>query len=70
MAQGPVFNELEIHQWQVNCDRCQAQLDFEFAAEAKLGKKGHAPAATARIAELGWKAVGDKHLCPKCQEPA
>ena len=38
VASGPVFNELEIHQWQVKCDRCETVLDFEFAAEAKLGK--------------------------------
>lgn len=70
VAQGPVFNELEIHEWQVKCDGCDAVLDFEFAAEAKLGKKSHAPAATARVQELGWASQGDKHLCPQCQERA
>lgn len=70
VAQGPVFNELEIHQWQVKCDGCEAVLGFEFAAEAKLGKKGHAPAAAARVQELGWAIQGDKHLCPQCQERA
>ncbi|WP_194789465.1 hypothetical protein [Pseudomonas sp. UFMG81] len=68
VAKGPVFNELEILEWQVKCDSCDAVLDFEFAAEAKLGKKGHAPAASARVAELGWASQGDKHLCPQCQE--
>ena len=70
MASGPVFGELAIHSWQVNCDSCAKELNFEFAVDAKLGKTAEQPAATARIAELGWKAVGDKHLCPKCQEPA
>ena len=46
----------------VNCDSCAKALNFEFAVDAKLGKTAEKPAATARIAELGWKAVGDKHL--------
>ena len=70
MASGPVFGELAIHTWQVNCDSCAKELSFEFAVDAKLGNKAEKPAATARIAELGWKSVGEKHLCPKCQEPA
>lgn len=70
MTTGPVFGELAIHTWQVNCDSCAKELSFEFAVDVKLGKTAEKPAATARIAELGWKAVGDKHLCPKCQEPA
>jgi hypothetical protein len=70
MTTGPVFGELAIHTWQVNCDSCAKELSFEFAVDAKLGKAAEKPAATARIAELGWKAFGDKHLCPKCQEPA
>ena len=70
VASGPAFKELEIHQWQVNCDSCDAVLDFEFALEGKLGKKTSHPAANARIAELGWASKGDKHLCPRCQERA
>jgi hypothetical protein len=65
-----VFGELAIHTWQVNCDSCAKELSFEFAVDAKLGNKAEKPAATARIAELGWTTVGDKHLCPKCQESA
>lgn len=68
VAQGPAFNELEILNWQVKCDSCDAVLDFEFANDAKLGKKGQAPAASARIQELGWANKGDKHLCPQCRE--
>jgi len=45
-------------------------LDFEFAVDAKLGKKARQPAATARIAELGWASRGDKHVCPQCQGSA
>lgn len=68
VARGPVFAELAIHQWQVNCDSCQAELDFEFAVDAKLGGKAQKPAAVARIAELGWTTQGEKHQCPKCRE--
>ncbi|AMZ74865.1 MULTISPECIES: hypothetical protein [Pseudomonas] len=70
MTTGPVFGELAIHTWQVNCDSCAKELSFEFAVDAKLGVKAEKPAATARIAELGWITVGEKHLCPKCQEAA
>ncbi|WP_409279095.1 hypothetical protein [Pseudomonas defluvii] len=70
VASGPVFGELAIHQWQVNCDSCQASLDFEFAVDAKLGNKAQQPAAVARIAELGWTTLGDKHTCPKCRGQA
>jgi hypothetical protein len=68
VARGPVFGELAIHQWHVQCDACNADLEFEFAVDAKLGTKAHKPAAVARIAELGWSTEGDKHLCRKCQE--
>lgn len=68
VARGPVFAELAIHQWQVNCDSCKAELDFEFAVDAKLGTKAQKPAAVARIAELGWTTEGEKHQCPKCRE--
>ena len=70
VASGPVFDELAIHQWKVNCDSCATVLDFEFMVDAKLGVSAQKPAAAARIAELGWKTVGEKHLCKKCQEKA
>ena len=68
VARGPVFGELAIHQWKVNCDSCQTQLDFEFAVDAKLGPKAQKPAAQARITELGWASEGARHLCRKCQQ--
>ena len=55
VTKGPAFGELAIHQWQVNCDACAKELKFEFAVDAKLGTKAQKPAASARIAELGWK---------------
>jgi hypothetical protein len=70
MAQGPKFGELEIHTWKVNCDSCDNVLEFEFAVETKLTKEPLQPAATARITELGWATMGDKHRCPKCQQAA
>ena len=66
VARGPVFGELAIFNWQVNCDGCAAQLDFEFAVDAALGKKAQAPAAEARITELGWRKQNNRHLCPQC----
>ncbi|MBU0938602.1 MAG: hypothetical protein KJ715_06590, partial [Gammaproteobacteria bacterium] len=66
----PKFGELEIHTWKVNCDSCDAVLEFEFSVETKLTKEPLQPAATARISELGWATVGDKHRCPKCQKAA
>lgn len=70
VAHGPVFGELAIHEWQVNCDGCAKTLKFEFAVDAKLGVKAQKPAASARIAELGWSTEGSKHLCPQCQKAA
>ena len=70
VAKGPVFGELAILNWQVKCDSCPAELDFEFAVDVALGKKAQAPAAQARISELGWQAVAAQHRCPKCQENA
>jgi hypothetical protein len=66
VASGPAFKELAIFNWQVNCNGCNAQLDFEFAVDAALGKKAQAPAAEARIKELGWQQQKDRHLCPNC----
>ena len=68
VAHGPVFGELAIHEWQVNCDACAKELKFEVAVDAKLGNKAQKPAASARIAELGWSTEGSKHLCPQCQK--
>ena len=70
VTKGPVFGELAIHEWQVNCDACAKELKFEFAVDAKLGTKAQKPAATARIAELGWSTDGSKHLCPQCHNAA
>ena len=70
VTKGPAFGELAIHQWQVNCDGCAKELKFEFAVDAKLGTKAQKPAASARIAELGWSTEGSKHLCPQCQKAA
>lgn len=66
VAKGPAFKELNILQWQVDCDGCGAQLDFEFAVDGKLGEAARAPAAEARIAELGWHNRAGHHLCPRC----
>ena len=66
VCKGPQFKELAIHNWQVNCDGCGKQLDFEFAVDAALGKKAQAPAAEARITELGWRKQNNRHLCPQC----
>ncbi|HEY1028416.1 MAG TPA: hypothetical protein VGE28_12425 [Pseudomonas sp.] len=68
VCKGPQFKELAIHNWQVNCDSCGKQLDFEFAVDASLGKAAQAPAAEARIAELGWRNDAGHHLCRNCQE--
>ena len=65
---GPQFKELAIINWQVNCDACGKQLDFEFAVDAALGKAAQTPAAEARIAELGWRQRDQHHQCPACQE--
>ena len=70
VTKGLAFGELAIHQWQVNCDACAKELKFEFAVDAKLGVKAQKPAASARIAELGWSTEGSKHLCPQCQKAA
>jgi hypothetical protein len=70
VAKGPVFGELSIHEWKVQCDTCSTELTFEFAVDAKLGQKAQQPAAVARIAELGWRTTGEQHRCPKCQAAA
>ena len=67
-GQRPAFRELAIHTWQVNCDGCDATLDFEFAVDATLGNPAREAAAQARIAELGWQTRAGQHLCPNCQK--
>ena len=68
VANGPAFRELAIHTWQVDCDGCGKRIDLEFAADASLGTKAQAPAAGARLAELGWASRGGKPVCPACKE--
>ncbi|UUY08137.1 hypothetical protein LRS11_20430 [Pseudomonas sp. J452] len=68
VATGPVFRELAILNWQVTCDSCAAQLDFEFAVDAALGEKARPAAADARLQELGWHGRNGQHLCPRCME--
>ncbi|QEY64537.1 hypothetical protein FXN65_21635 [Metapseudomonas lalkuanensis] len=68
VAKGPAFKELAIHNWHVDCDACGKRLDFEFAVDSGLGKQAQAPAAEARIAELGWCNHAGKHYCPNCRQ--
>jgi len=68
VCHGPVFRELAILNWQVDCDGCDKRLDFEFAVDAALGESARAPAAQARIIELGWRERDGSHFCPNCQE--
>ena len=68
VANGPAFRALAIQTWQVDCDACGKRIDLEFAVDASLGTKAQAPAAEARLAELGWASRGGKHFCPACKE--
>ncbi|KGK81324.1 hypothetical protein DP64_16980 [Stutzerimonas degradans] len=68
VCRGPVFHELAILNWQVDCDGCGKRLDFEFAVDAALGESARAPAAQARIVELGWRERDGGHFCSNCQE--
>ena len=43
--------------------RLSGQLTEE---ERMLGEAARAPAAEARIAELGWHNRAGHHLCPRC----
>jgi hypothetical protein len=70
VASGPVFRELAVHTWKVDCDACGKQVDVEFAVDAVLGEKARVPAAEARLIELGWQNRDGRHLCPNCQESA
>lgn len=66
-ATGPVFHELAIHDWQVQCDGCGSLLQLEFAVDSSLGKEAEVPAAEARLQELGWVNRHGRHLCRNCQ---
>jgi len=66
VARGPAFKELAIHTWNVNCDGCGKTMSMEFAVDASLGEAALPAAAAARVAELGWRDEGGKHLCPNC----
>ena len=57
MTTGPVFGELAIHTWQVNCDSCDTVLEFEFAVETKLTKEPLQPAANARSVTKSPSAI-------------
>ncbi|MBS7325577.1 MAG: hypothetical protein KIG85_03015 [Thiopseudomonas sp.] len=65
-ASGPVFKELAIHTWSVQCDGCNSLLQLEFAVDASLGKAAEVPAAEARLHELGWINRDGRHLCRSC----
>ncbi|GGJ90935.1 hypothetical protein [Pseudomonas matsuisoli] len=66
VANGPAFKELAIHQWQLNCDDCGKQVDFEFAVDAALGTGAREKAAEDRLRELKWTTQNGKHICPEC----
>lgn len=66
-ASGPAFKELEILDWQVQCDGCASLLQLEFAVDAALGTEARVPAAEARLQELGWSNRHGRHLCRQCQ---
>lgn len=70
VTNGPVFGELAIHSWEVQCDGCGTELTIEFATDAQLGVKVQKPAAAARLVELGWQIQGKRHLCPQCVKGA
>ena len=67
-ASGPAFQELAIHDWQVQCDGCNSVLSLEFAVDASLGKEAQVPAAEKRLQELGWINRHGRHLCRQCQQ--
>lgn len=70
VATGPVFSELSIHQWHVDCNGCGTRRPFEFMVDGHASQDALPTAAAARIAELGWKTEGDHHFCPRCQVQA
>lgn len=68
VASGPVFKELAIHTWQVQCDGCGSLLALEFAVDASLGYAAKQAGAEQRLLELGWTNRGGRHLCRSCQQ--
>lgn len=68
-ASGPVFRELAIHTWGVQCNACGASRELEFAVDASLGEAAQQPAAEARLQELGWTLKDGQHYCPQCKAP-
>lgn len=68
VASGPVFKELAIHTWQVQCDGCGSLLALEFAVDASLGNAAKQAAAEQRLLELGWMNRDGRHLCRSCQQ--
>lgn len=66
VATGPVFKELAIHNWQVQCDNCNSLLDLEFAVDGSLGNDAQHTAAEQRLVELGWIERNGRHLCRAC----
>lgn len=68
VATGPVFKELAIHTWQVQCDGCGSMLALEFAVDASLGNAAKQPAAEQRLQELGWENRNGRHLCRSCRQ--
>ena len=68
VASGPVFRELAIHNWQVDCDSCNTRIDLEFAVDASLGAKAQPAAAEQRLREIGWHSHEGRHYCPACKE--
>lgn len=67
-ASGPVFSELYIHRWQVQCDGCGSLMELEFAADKTLAQDAQTAAAENRLHELGWVNRAGRHLCRHCQK--
>lgn len=68
VASGPVFRELSIHDWQLDCDGCQRRIALEFAVESDASEALRTAAAETRLGELGWCNSAGRHLCPTCRE--
>ena len=61
---GEAFEDLQIRTWRVVCDGCGLGADLEFAAPVGSTQDALTSAATARLADLGWRAAD--HRCPSC----
>ncbi len=64
-ATGPVFGELVVRQELVRCKSCDAELEFEFAYDAKQ-KGSQEQAIQQRLTELGWP----ERSCSQCRGDA